>query len=81
MRIFFDKNGKEMAFIHINTLFGHVKLLVFHSTWAIKSIQRMMKIGNIILVKGRRSGNDVIMNEGELLEGEVVEDAEVTGVR
>jgi len=68
MRVFNDKNGNEMAFVHIDTLFGNVKLLVFERSWKRRDIFNAMKLGNIILVNGRRSGNDVIVNSAEVLE-------------
>lgn len=72
MRIFNDKNGKEMAFIFANTLHGNVKFLAFSYLWAREDIRNACQIDNIILVNGRRSGNDVIINDIDVLEGEVV---------
>lgn len=70
MRVFNDKNGNEMAFIHINTLHGNIKLLLFSRTWAQKNVRKCMVEGNIVLIRGRRSGADVIVNSAEILEGE-----------
>ena len=70
MRIFKDKNSNEMCFAFINTLYGNIKVLIFSSTWKDKKIQEDIQIGNIVLIKGRRSGNDVILNEVEVLEKE-----------
>jgi len=67
VRIFQDKNKKDMAFVFINTLFGNVKILVFASTWRNHKVQALMDIGNLILVKGRRSGDAIILNEIEIL--------------
>lgn len=72
MRVFNDKNGNEMAFIHINTLYGNVKVLGFSFKWKEKYIQNMMKIGNVVMVRGQRSGNDIKLDDSELLEGELV---------
>jgi DNA polymerase-3 subunit alpha len=72
-RIFKDKNQNEMAFVHINTLHGNVKLLFFARQWSVKAYQKMVKVGNILLVRGKRSGNDQIVDSVELLEGELNE--------
>lgn len=69
MRVFNDKNDNEMAFVHINTLFGNVKLLLFSRTWANKAIRECMNVGNVILVRGKRSGNDMMVDSAEVLEG------------
>lgn len=77
MRVFNDKKGNEMAFVHISTLYGNVKVLVFSRNWAYKNVKGMFVEGNIVLIKGRRSGNDLIFNEGEVLErAKVIEYAE-----
>jgi DNA polymerase-3 subunit alpha len=70
-RIFNDKKGNEMAFVHINTLHGNVKLLMFSFFWKNKAYRDMIKLGNILLVRGKRSGNDFICDSIELLEGEL----------
>jgi len=68
-RVFNDKKGNEMAFIFINTLYGNVKVLCFSSSWSVDWV-RATQIGNIIMVKGKRSGNDIIANTIEVLESE-----------
>lgn len=66
-KIFKDKNQNEMAFVFINTLFGNVKTLIFANTWKRKNIQEAVKVGNLVLVRGKRSGNDVIIDNMEVL--------------
>lgn len=66
-RVFKDKNSNEMAFIFINTLFGNVKALVFSRDWESKKLQKACEIGNIVIVKGRRTGNDIIGEKVEIL--------------
>ena len=61
----------EMAFIQINTLYGIVKLVVFHHIWANEAIKKALTIGNLVLIKGKRSGNDVLVDEAEVLEDEI----------
>jgi len=65
---FKDKNKNDMAFVFINTLFGNVKLLVFASTWRYLQIKSSFTKGNIVLVKGKRSGDAVIVDSVEVLE-------------
>lgn len=69
VKVFKDKNKNDMAFVFINTLFGNVKILVFSSTWKYQNIQSALSIGNIVLVKGKRSGNDMLLDSAEVLEG------------
>jgi DNA polymerase-3 subunit alpha len=68
IRIFKDKRDREMAFAFINTLFGNVKVLIFASQWKNEKIRETIKLNSIIMVKGRRSGDSVILNEVEELE-------------
>lgn len=68
IKVFNDRKGNEMAFVFINTLYGNVKVIVFSRTWAYTRIKNAMQIGNVIMVKGTRSGNDVLLNEVEVLE-------------
>lgn len=83
--VFKDKNKRDMAFVSINTLFGNVKLLCFASSWNEK-MDKDLSIGNVVLVRGRRSANDVIVNSVEVLEnGKETREADnryaITGVR
>ena len=68
IRIFNDKNKNEMAFVNIDTLYGIVKVIIFASTWDKKEIRECIIEGNIIMVKGKKSGNSVLLNEVEMLE-------------
>lgn len=68
IKIFNDRNGNEMAFVFLDTLFGNVKVIVFASSWRYKNIQKQIQIGNIVLMRGRRSGNDLLLNSMEVLE-------------
>jgi DNA polymerase-3 subunit alpha len=67
LNIFNDKKGKEMCFAFINTLYGNVKVLVFSSVWAKQEHKVKLEIGNLVMIKGRRSGNDIILNDSEVL--------------
>lgn len=66
-RVFNDKNGNEMAFIWINTLYGNIKLLCFSSSWNTEW-NLAFREGNIVMCKGKRSGNDLIVSSVEVLE-------------
>lgn len=65
--VFKDKNGNEMAFVQINTLYGNVKLLCFASSWNAE-MKNSLSEGNIVLVRGKRSANDMIVNSVEVLQ-------------
>jgi DNA polymerase-3 subunit alpha len=67
IKTFNDRKGNPMSFVFIDTLYGRVKLLVFSSLWARETVRDILTLGNTILVKGRRSGSDVLFDEGELL--------------
>lgn len=62
-----DPSNPKMAFVTIDTLFGSVKLVVFASYWSRKDVREACTEGNIILVRGKRSGNDVLLNSVEIL--------------
>ena len=68
VNVFNDKNKNEMAFVTIDTLFGVVKVIVFSSIWSDEEVRNCIKEGNIILVKGKRSGKDILLNKVEVLE-------------
>lgn len=68
VKVFKDKKQNDMAFVWLDTLFGKVKVLIFSSTWRYSKIRDLLQIGNKILVKGRRSGDAVILSEVEVLE-------------
>ncbi len=63
-----DKNKNDMAFVFINTLYGNIKVLIFASMWKRRIVQEQCKLNNVIMVKGKRSGDAVICNEIEVLE-------------
>jgi len=68
IRVFNDKNKNEMAFANLSTLYGNLKIVIFSSTWRHKHIKEAFQEDNILLVKGRRSGNDILLDEVEILE-------------
>ena len=45
-----------------------LKCLIFANTCECEDIKEKAKIGNILLGKGKRSGNDLIVNDLELME-------------
>ncbi len=68
VKVFKDRNQNEMAFVTLDTLHGGVKVIVFNSVWKNKLNQHALAPGNIVLIKGRRSGHDILMDEAEVLE-------------
>lgn len=70
VRVFYDKNGNEMAFITISNQQGNMKCIAFSRTWADKSLglSEKLECGNIIMVRGKRSGNDCIIDSVEIIE-------------
>ena len=65
MRTHLQKNGKEMCFMTGSNQHGALKCLIFANTWAEQDIKDKVKVGNILLAKGKRSGNDMIINDLE----------------
>ena len=62
-----DPNNPKMAFVKIDTLFGQVKLVVFANVWNNEENQEALTIGNLVLVRGKKQGNDILMNSVEVL--------------
>ena len=65
MRTHMQKNGKEMCFMTGSNQHGALKCLIFANTWAEQHIKEKVNIGNILLAKGKNSGNDLIINDLE----------------
>lgn len=62
-----QKNGKMMAFIMLETPFGVHKGLCFANTWANESIRELAVVGKIVYVTGKRSANDILIDDMEEL--------------
>ena len=64
-----DKNGNPMAFVDISHSHGVTTLLVFSHVWNNKSkdVQGILRVGNLVEVIGRRSGDKLLVNEVEQL--------------
>lgn len=62
-----NPQNPKMAFININTLWGHVKCTIFARTWANEELRHQFLEGNIVLVRGRRQGKDVLVDTAETL--------------
>lgn len=63
-----DKNDNKMAFVTLDTLFGNVKIVVFASAWKRKDVAPFIEEGIILMIRGKRSGNDVLFNSMEILD-------------
>lgn len=62
-----DPQRPKMAFVNVDTLFGSVKAICFASTWADNDIRDVLKPNHLVLIRGKRSGNDIIVNSVEKL--------------
>ena len=58
----------KMAFVSLSTLTGTVKVVIFARQWKDKTTQEACSKGNIVLIRGKRSGNDITMDTMEVLE-------------
>lgn len=63
-----DRNNNNMVFVFIDTLFGIVKVIIFASTWRYKKVKQCIQIGNKILIKGKKSGDSILLDEVEILD-------------
>ena len=63
-----QRNGKKMAFLTGSNQHGVLKCLVFGNTWEVDDIRETILNNEILLVKGKKSGNDLIINDVEALE-------------
>ena len=72
IRIFKDKNKNEMCFAFLSTLFGNLKIIIFSNTWSQneEEYREMLTQGSLLMVKGRRSGNDLLVDSIKRLEDE-----------
>lgn len=66
----YDKNGATMMFITINNNYGNVRCIIFASIWNKKNsnIKEIVKPENIVIIRGRRSGDTCLVDTIELLE-------------
>ena len=60
-----QRNGKEMAFLLGSNQHGSLKCLVFADLWANEDVKETISNNECLLVKGKKSGNDLILNEVE----------------
>ena len=67
-----DKNSNDMAFLTLDTLYGIIKVLVFSSIWEKEEIQNEIKPGNLVMVKGKRSGSSLLLNNIEKVRGGIL---------
>ena len=63
-----DKKGNDMAFITLSGVYGSIRVLIFSSTWRYERVKELFQKGNLVLVRGKRSGDAVIFDSGEVLE-------------
>ena len=63
-----QKNGKLMAFMSLSLPCGVIKSLVFAGIWESESIKAVAEVGNIVYAKGKKSGDNILLNDMEKLE-------------
>lgn len=63
-----QRNGKPFAFLMGSNQHGMLKCLVFADIWAEEDVRKTIENNEYILVKGKRSGNDIIVNHVEGIE-------------
>lgn len=67
----YQRNGKKMAFIMGSNQHGTLKGLAFADFWANEDVKELAVKGNIVMLKGKRSGNDLIINDMEQMDIEI----------
>lgn len=63
-----QRNGRPFAFLMGSNQHGMLKCLVFADTWEEEDIRNTIENNEYLLVKGKRSGNDLIVNHVEGIE-------------
>lgn len=63
-----QRNGKPFVFLMGSNQHGMLKCLVFADIWAEEDVKETIENNEYILVKGKRSGNDLIVNHVEGIE-------------
>lgn len=66
-RVFQDKRGKTMAFVTISNQYETIKLCIFASTYK-PEMEEITQPGCIVYVKGKRQGNDCLLNTIKLID-------------
>lgn len=61
-----QKNGKKFAFINGSNNFGVIKCLCFADAWS--KYKGVFEEDDVVLIRGTRSGNSIIINDMERLE-------------
>lgn len=61
-----DPSKPKMAFITLNTLYGVVKVVCFARQWTDETKAICVK-GNLLMVSGKRSGKDILLDKVEVL--------------
>ena len=63
-----QRHGKPFAFLMGSNQHGTLKCLIFADTWSNQDIKDTIANNEYLLVKGKRSGNDLIVNDVEGIE-------------
>lgn len=65
-----DRKGNPMAFINISNQHGITTAIAFSYIWTNKKMntQNKLKEGNLVQIRGERSGNDILIKSCEVVE-------------
>ena len=58
----FDRNGKKMAFASLSNHIETLEAVIFSYIWQRKNIRDTIKEGKLVLVRGKKSGKDMLLN-------------------
>lgn len=60
-----QRDGRPFAFLMGSNQHGALKCMVFAELWSSEDVKEIINNNDCLLVKGRKSGNDLILNEVE----------------
>ena len=64
----YDKNQNSMAFLTVTNKHGKFKVVVFTKLWNEKGIKEILSLGNIVVLRGRKDKDSLLLNETEPVE-------------
>lgn len=63
-----DKNQNDMAFITAINKHGKFKVIAFSKLWSDKKIKEFLTLNNLVVLKGRKDKDSLLLNEVEEIE-------------
>lgn len=64
----YDKNQNSMAFLTVTNKHGKFKVIVFTKLWNKNGIKEILSPGNIVVLRGRKDKDSLLLNETEPVE-------------